>query len=122
MKKYEILLNDMDFNYFHFIKQSNLESIQDKGLLPKISFHAQSLEETRKVFFVQGLDNLLILFNCWINVCEKYSLIPVMFNLGTKIMRYPWFPKCIVNIQNIIKYIILLPISILTCSSKNIYY
>lgn len=97
MKEYKLTLNDINSNYFHFTKQSNLQSIQNKGLLPKISFHAQSLEETKKVFFVQGLDNLLILFDCWINVCEKYPLIPGMFNLGTKIMKYKWFPKSIIN-------------------------
>ncbi len=90
MKKYNLSLNDITSNYFHFTKKSNLESISTTGLLPKISFHAQSLEDTKKVFFVQGLDNLLILFDCWINVCEKYPLFPGMFNLGTKVMKYKW--------------------------------
>lgn len=97
MGEYELSLKDINFNYFHFTKQSNLNSISAKGLIPKISFHAKSLEDTRKVFFVQGLDNLLILFDCWIHVCSKYPLIPGMFNLGTKIMRYSWFPKKIID-------------------------
>ncbi len=97
MKNYKLNLNDINSNYFHFTRQSNLKSIDDKGLLPKISFHAMSLEDTKKVFFVQGLDNLLILFDCWIHVCSKYPLIPGMFNLGTRIMKYKWFPKSIIN-------------------------
>lgn len=97
MKEYELNLNDINSNYFHFTRKSNLKSIEDKGLLPRISFHAKFLEETEKVFFVQGLDNLLILFDCWINVCGKYPLVPGMFHLGTKIMRYQWFPKSIIN-------------------------
>lgn len=97
MEKYKMSLGDINSNYFHFTKQSNLESIQNKGLLPKISFHAQSLEVTKKVFFVEGLDNLLILFDCWINVCKRYPLIPGMFNLGAKILKYKWFPKSIIN-------------------------
>lgn len=96
MKEYELSLKDINLNYFHFTKQNNLKSINNKGLLPKISFHAMSLEDTKKVFFVQGLDNLLILFDCWIHVCSKYPLIPGMFNLGTKVMRYKWFPKSII--------------------------
>lgn len=52
---------------------------------------------TKKVFFVEGLDNLLILFDCWINVCKKYPLIPGMFNLETKILKYKRFPKSIIN-------------------------
>lgn len=97
MEKYKLSSNDMNLNYFHFTKMKNLDSIIEKGLIPKISFHAQSLEVTKKVFFVEGLDNLLILFDCWINVCEKYPLIPGLFNLGTKIMKYKWFPKSIIN-------------------------
>lgn len=93
MNEYKLNLKDLNFNYFHFTKQSNLKSINSNGLLPKISFHAMSLEDTKKVFFVQGLDNLLILFDCWINVCSKFPLIPGMFNLGAVIMKYKWFPK-----------------------------
>ena len=55
MIKYEISLKDIDFNYFHFTKKKNIISIEEKGLLPKKSFHAQSLEVTKKVFFVEGL-------------------------------------------------------------------
>lgn len=87
----------MNIHFFHFTKYKNLESIQNQGLLPKISFHAQALEVTKKVFFVEGLDNLLILFDCWIHVCSVYPLIPGLFNLGTKLMRYKWFPKSFVN-------------------------
>lgn len=97
MEKYKLSLNDITSNYIHFTKQGNLKSIKEKGLLAKISFHAMSLEETKKVFFVQGLDNLLILFDCWINVCSKYPLVPGMFNLGTILMKYKWFPKSIIN-------------------------
>lgn len=75
MEKYQLTDNDMNKNYFHFTKKKNLNSIKERGLIPKIGFHAQALEETKKVFFVEGLDNLLILFDCWINVCEKYPHI-----------------------------------------------
>ncbi|MCI8778854.1 MAG: hypothetical protein HFI87_06875 [Bacilli bacterium] len=97
MQNYKLSLKDINANYFHFTRKSNLKSIENKGLLPKISFHAMSLEDTKKVFFVSGLDNLLILFDCWIHVCSKYPLIPGLFSLGTKIMRYKWFPKPIIN-------------------------
>lgn len=97
MEKYQLTINDINENYFHFTKKRNLDSIQNKGLIPKIGFHAQALEVTKKVFFVEGLDNLLILFDCWINVCEKYPHIPGLFNIGSAIMRYNWFPKIIIN-------------------------
>ena len=98
MKKHKILLSDISSNYFHFTKEKNLESIEGKGLEPKISFHAQSLEDTKKVFFVKGLDNLLILFDCWIHVVSKYPLIPGAFNLGTKIKGTNIFSKTFINI------------------------
>lgn len=97
MERYELSKRDIKNNYFHFTRVKNLESIEEKGLLPKISIHAQALEETKKVFFVEGLDNLIILFDCWIHVCTKYPLFPGLFNLGTIVMRYKWFPKSIIN-------------------------
>lgn len=117
MERYELSKRDIKNNYFHFTRVKNLESIEEKGLLPKISIHAQALEETKKVFFVEGLDNLIILFDCWIHVCTKYPLFPGVFNLGTIVMRYKWFPKvllmAILDIQKLIKYINGLLINIL---------
>lgn len=98
MNIYEISLNDINSHYFHFTKKKNLDSIIEKGLIPKKSFHAQSSEVTKKVFFVEGLDNLLILFDCWINVCEKYPHIPGLFNLGTKIRGKNKISKGIINV------------------------
>lgn len=97
MKQYQISQEDRNMHFFHFTKQKNLESIKKYGLVPKIGLHAQALEVTKKVFFVEGLDNLLILFDCWMHVCSVYPLIPGLFNLGAKVMRYKWFPKSIVN-------------------------
>jgi len=70
----------------------------NNGLLPKISYHAQSLEVTKKVFFVDGLDNLLILFDCWIHVCSVYPLIPGIFNLGTKLRGKNIFSKLLIKV------------------------
>lgn len=98
MEEYKLTIDDINKNYFHFTKKKNFDSIKNKGLIPKIGFHAKSLERTKKVFFVEGLDNLLCLFDCWINVCEKYPLFPGLFNIGSKIMKYKWFPKSIMNI------------------------
>ncbi|MCX4249630.1 MAG: hypothetical protein OSJ65_07730 [Bacilli bacterium] len=97
MEKYKLSNVDIVDNYFHFTRKKNLESIQKLGLLPKISIHALTLEDTKKVFFVEGLDNLLILFDCWIHVLSVYPFIPGMFNLGAKLMQYKWFPKIFIN-------------------------
>ncbi len=98
MQNYKLCSSDINSNYFHFTKKSNMKSICKNGLLPKISFHAQALEDTKKVFFVEGLDNLLILFDCWINVVEKYPHIPGAFNLATKIRGKNRLSKLFINI------------------------
>lgn len=100
MKNYKISLNDMNSNYFHFTLGSNLSSIEEKGLLPKKGKHAKYIEETKKVFFVQGLDNLLVLFDCWINVYKKIPHFPdlkITYGLGSKAMRSKYFPMFLVD-------------------------
>lgn len=64
----------------------------------KYHFMPIHLKIQKKVFFVEGLDNLLILFDCWINVCEKYPHIPGAFNLGTKIRGKNRFSKFFINL------------------------
>lgn len=53
MENYELNLTDISSNYFHFTKSNNIESITKSGLLSKISFHAQSLEDTKKYFLLK---------------------------------------------------------------------
>lgn len=100
MKSYKISKKDLNLNYFHFTQKSNLESIEKKGLLPKKGKHAKYIEETAKVFFVQGLDNLLILFDCWINVYKKIPILPnlkVTYGFGSWAMRSKYFPMFLVD-------------------------
>lgn len=97
MKEYEISLNDINSNYFHFTRENNLESINNKGLIPKIGENAKYLEKTKKVFFVEGLDNLLILFDCWINVFYYMPKIPFIYTLGSHFIRQRWFPQFIAD-------------------------
>ena len=53
MEKYELSLNDIEHNYFHFTYKSKLESIEKLGLIPRIGFHPNSLEVTKKVFLLK---------------------------------------------------------------------
>ena len=100
MQNYKISLDDLSSNYFHFTWKKNLASIEEKGLLPRKGKHAKYIEETEKVFFVQGLDNLLILFDCWINVYKKVPFLPeskLTHGLGAKAMRSKHFPMFLVD-------------------------
>jgi len=95
MNIYKLNTNDIDSNFFHFTKRNNINSIKINGLIPKIGENAKFLEKTNKVFFVNGLDSLLILFDCWINVYEKLALFPFLYTLGSRCIRYKYFPKFI---------------------------
>ena len=53
------------------------------------------IEKTEKVFFVEGLDNLLILFDCWINAIYYIPIIPLIYKLGAFFLRQKWFPNII---------------------------
>ncbi len=96
--KYKISLKDINENYFHFTPKCNLESIEKNGLLPKIGQNAKYIEKTKKVFFVEGLDNLLILFDCWINVFYYMPKIPFIYTLGSHFLRQKWFPQFIADV------------------------
>ena len=101
MKFYKLSLDDINLNYFHFTRRDNLDSIEKRGLLPKKGAHAKYIEETEKVFFVQGLDNLLILFDSWINVYKKIPMLPdlkVTYGLGSWAMRSKYFPMFLVDL------------------------
>lgn len=82
MKNYILSQKDLNSNYFHFTDKKNLESIKSKGLVPNIGANAKNIEQTKKVFFVEGLDNLVILFDCWINALYYIPVIPFIYKLG----------------------------------------
>lgn len=97
IEKYNISLEDIKLNYFHFTPKCNLESISNNGLLPNIGKNAKYLEKTKKIFFVEGLDNLLILFDCWINVYYYMPTLPFIYTLGSYFLRQKWFPQFIAD-------------------------
>lgn len=95
MQQYLLNKKDLNLNYFHFTDKKNLESIKSNGLVPNIGNNAKNIEKTKKVFFVEGLDNLLILFDCWINALYYIPVIPFIYKLGAFFLRHKWFPNII---------------------------
>ncbi|HBA37873.1 MAG TPA: hypothetical protein DCY94_04040, partial [Firmicutes bacterium] len=104
---------DIKSNYFHFTLKYNLSSIEEKGLEARRGHHAELIEESDKVFFVEGLENFLILFDSWITVYKK---IPILFSdrkkvgisresqkthfvykIGARAMRSRFFPMFLVD-------------------------
>lgn len=95
MNPYYINKKDLNSNFFHFTDKKNLESIKLNGLVPNIGSHAKNIEKTEKVFFVEGLGNLLILFDCWINALYYIPVTPFIYKLGAFFLRHKWFPSII---------------------------
>lgn len=97
MDKYKITIEDIKNNYFHFTLEKNLKSIRENGLIPNKGQNAKYIEKTKKIFFVEGLDNLLILLDCWINVYYYKPKIPFIYTLGANFLRQKWFPQFIAD-------------------------
>lgn len=97
MENYKITIEDINSNYFHFTPKNNIDSIKSNGLVANIGKNARYIEKTKKIFFVEGLDNLLILFDCWINVYYYMPRIPIIYTLGAYLLRQKWFPQIIAD-------------------------
>lgn len=95
--KYIINKKDIEKNFFHFTDEKKLNSISKNGLIPYIGSHSKYIEKSKKVFFVEGLDNLLILFDCWINCWYYMPVIPFIYTLGSHFLRQKWFPQIIAD-------------------------
>ena len=85
MQKYSLDYKNINYGYYHFTKKKNIISISKYGLLPKRSSRTKYLEDTNKVFFFDGLNNILPLLNLWLNDCEIFPLLPGLFSLGSRI-------------------------------------
>lgn len=44
---------------------------------------------------LEWLDNLVILFDCWINALYYIPVIPFIYKLGAFFLKYKWFPNII---------------------------
>lgn len=54
----KIELNKDTIRYFHFTSNNALENIDKHGLLALIGDNARGVEDTEKVFFSDGLENV----------------------------------------------------------------
>ncbi len=59
-------LKNQEAKFYHFTKTENLDSIFNRGLDAKIGNNAKGVEFSKKVFFVEGRENVLKLIDVWI--------------------------------------------------------
>jgi len=62
----KIELTEDNVRYFHFTETKFLQDIQEKGLEARIGSNAFGVEETKKVFFSEGIDNVAKCIDVWI--------------------------------------------------------
>lgn len=97
MNKYIITELDINQNFFHFTNEKNLKDIEKEGLIPFVGHNSRYIEKSKKVFFIEGLDNLLFLFDCWINCYFYIPVIPFIYKLGAYFLSKRWFPMFIAD-------------------------
>lgn len=97
MDKYVISKKDMHKYYFHMTDAKNLANIEKNGLIPNIGHNARFIEKSKKVFFVEGLDNFIFLFDCWINCFYYIPIFNFIYKLGAFFLRQKWFPMFIAD-------------------------
>ena len=66
-----------------------------KNFVGNITTSLQSNVASDMKDLLEWLDNLVILFDCWINALYYIPVIPFIYKLGTFFLRYKWFPNII---------------------------
>lgn len=98
MKIVDINNIDFDNSFLHYTNKSNLKSITQNGLLPKIGRNAKNIELTKKVFFTKGFDNTLILMDSWIKWLTLRPKSNFIYMCGSFYMKHKIFPRFVVDI------------------------
>ncbi len=85
--------------FFHYTYKSNLSTIFENGLEPRIGANSLYVEKTPKVFFVEGEKGIITIMDVWLKwLTGKISAGQLKYWLGTVIyMRIPFCIKAIPN-------------------------
>lgn len=110
MKVEDIKDIDICYSFFHYTNKNNIESIAEKGLLPKIGDSATGIETTEKIFFVIGAKGVFSIFDSWIRwlIAKRLTDLPgekadiPFYRFCTFIMRLPLIHHFIAIIVNIV--------------------
>lgn len=101
IKKGKIInIKDIDINnsFLHYTHKSNIESIMEKGLLPKIGKNSRNIELNKKVFFTVGFDNTLILIDAWLKWLILKPKNNFVYKCGCFYMKHRIFPRFVVDL------------------------
>ena len=88
---------DKNNTFFHYTNKNNVNSIFQKGLLPKIGKSSKNIELNKKVFFTKGFDNTLILMDSWIKWLVLRPKNNLIYKCGCFYMTHK-FPQIVVDL------------------------
>lgn len=93
--------------FFHYTNINNIDSIFERGLIPKIGKNANFIEKSKKVFFAKGSKGILVLMDVWIKWLVLRPKSDFIYGSGAYLMQKKWFPKIIIDIlwKNWLDYI-----------------
>lgn len=57
---------DLNHTFFHYTNKNNLNSIYKNGLELRIGENALYVEKSKKIFFVEGVEGILIIMDVWL--------------------------------------------------------
>ena len=63
---YDISKVNLNNIFLHYTNVNNLNSIMEKGLIPKIGINAKVIEKSKKIFFSVGDKGALVIMDSWI--------------------------------------------------------
>ncbi len=72
---------DMSKAYFHFTKRSNIQSIRNTGLEPRIGDASQYVNDKARVCYSKGMGGMLGIINSFIHAMKRCSIcnIPIRY-------------------------------------------
>lgn len=93
-------IKNINYNktFFHYTDKNNIQSIFEKGLLPKIGDNSKNIELNKKIFFTKGFDNTLFLMDAWIKWLMLRPKNNFIYKCGAFYMTHKIFPRVVVDI------------------------
>ena len=92
---YDISKVNLNNIFLHYINVNNLNSIMEKGLIPKIGINAKVIEKSKKIFFSVGDKGALVIMDSWIKWLIAKPKSNLIYWIGAYPLKLSFFPKII---------------------------
>lgn len=92
---YDISKVNLDNIFLHYTNANNLNSIIEKGLIPKIGINSKVIEKSKKIFFSVGDKGALVIMDSWLKWLIAKPKSNLIYWLGAYLLKVRFFPKTI---------------------------